>query len=195
MIVVVLLVGGWLGWIVRSARIQREAVAAIRAAGGWVEHDFQSFNGQWDSDGRPRAPRCLVDLIGIDFFGHVTTVGLTAKKAAIEIAHVGRLTRLKRLSLYGSSVRDADLAHLKRLGELTYLDLDRAQLTNSSLVHLKELTQLTYLDLEGARVTDAGLTHLKRLTNLAYLDLRDTKVTDAGVKELQQSLPRLAINH
>ena len=29
MIVVVLLVGGWLGWVVRSTRIQREAVAAI----------------------------------------------------------------------------------------------------------------------------------------------------------------------
>ena len=34
MIVVVLVIGGWLGWLVRSARIQREAVAAIEEAGG-----------------------------------------------------------------------------------------------------------------------------------------------------------------
>ena len=33
LIVVVLLVGGWFGWEVRSARIQREAVAAITKAG------------------------------------------------------------------------------------------------------------------------------------------------------------------
>jgi hypothetical protein len=36
MIVVLLLVGGWLGWLVRSARIQREAVAAITTAGGYA---------------------------------------------------------------------------------------------------------------------------------------------------------------
>jgi hypothetical protein len=36
LIVVVLLMGAWLGSIVRSARIQREAVAAIRKVGGRV---------------------------------------------------------------------------------------------------------------------------------------------------------------
>jgi hypothetical protein len=36
LIVVVLVIGVWLGWLVRSARIQREAVAAIRIAGGNV---------------------------------------------------------------------------------------------------------------------------------------------------------------
>ena len=34
MIVLVLVIGGWLGWIVRSARIQREAVAAIEKSAG-----------------------------------------------------------------------------------------------------------------------------------------------------------------
>ena len=32
MIVLVLVLGGWLGWIARSARIQREVLAAIRKA-------------------------------------------------------------------------------------------------------------------------------------------------------------------
>ena len=41
MIVVVLLVGGSLGWFVRSARIQREAVAAIEKAGGGVSYDWE----------------------------------------------------------------------------------------------------------------------------------------------------------
>jgi internalin A len=34
LILLVLVVGVWLGWIIRSARIQREAVAAIQRAGG-----------------------------------------------------------------------------------------------------------------------------------------------------------------
>jgi hypothetical protein len=44
MIVVVLLVGGWLGWIVRCARIQREAVAAITKSGGLVD-----YNWEWEN--------------------------------------------------------------------------------------------------------------------------------------------------
>ena len=36
MIVLVLVFGGWLSWTVRNAHIQRDAVAAIRMAGGVV---------------------------------------------------------------------------------------------------------------------------------------------------------------
>ena len=34
MMVLVLVVGGWLGWLIRSAKIQHEAVAAIQRGGG-----------------------------------------------------------------------------------------------------------------------------------------------------------------
>ena len=46
LIVVVLVVGGWLGWIVRGARIQREAVAAITRAGGRVAYDWERRDGK-----------------------------------------------------------------------------------------------------------------------------------------------------
>ncbi len=39
LIVVVLLIGGSLGWIVRSAHTQRDAVAAIGRAGGSVRYE------------------------------------------------------------------------------------------------------------------------------------------------------------
>ncbi len=44
LIVVVLVIGGWMGWMVRCARIQREAVAAIKKAGGGVCYDWESRN-------------------------------------------------------------------------------------------------------------------------------------------------------
>ena len=44
MIVLVLVIGGWLGWIVRSARIQRDAVAAIQRTGGSVQYHLESMN-------------------------------------------------------------------------------------------------------------------------------------------------------
>jgi hypothetical protein len=41
LIVLVLVVGTWPGWIVRSARIQPEAVLAIRSADGEVSYDWE----------------------------------------------------------------------------------------------------------------------------------------------------------
>ena len=40
LIVVVLVVGGGVGWFVRSARIQREAVAAVNKLGGGVSYNW-----------------------------------------------------------------------------------------------------------------------------------------------------------
>jgi hypothetical protein len=46
LIVVVLVIGIWMGWLVRSATIQREAVAAIQKnAGGFVIYNWQWNNG------------------------------------------------------------------------------------------------------------------------------------------------------
>jgi hypothetical protein len=71
MIVLVLVIGGWLGWVVRSARIQRDAVSAIRKDGNHVAYDWQWNNGSFVGARRnPWAPRWLVDFLGIDYFGH-----------------------------------------------------------------------------------------------------------------------------
>jgi hypothetical protein len=46
LIVLVLVIGAGLGWLVRSARIQREAVVAIVEDGGVVVYDWQESNGR-----------------------------------------------------------------------------------------------------------------------------------------------------
>jgi Leucine-rich repeat (LRR) protein len=217
MIVVVLLIGGWLGWIVRSAQIQREAVAAIKNAGGNVSYNWEWSNGKSISAGRPCGPKWLVNLIGVDYFGHVTAVGLFHPINDTVLVHVGRLTGLQQLHLSGTSisagglahlkgltdlwsltiqstpVTDAGLAHLIELTNLSVLYLDDTQVTDAELVHLKALTKLSYLSLWGNHVTDAGLAYLKGLTNLRELYLVDTQVSDAGVRDLQQALPSLKI--
>jgi hypothetical protein len=98
LIVLVSVIGAWLGWLVRSARIQREAVAVIRSAGGSVSYDWVNSSGNLNFDGTPWVPKRLVDLIGVDYFGHVTDVSLQQASDAT-IAQVGQLTRLKELSL------------------------------------------------------------------------------------------------
>ena len=193
LVLLVLVIGVWLGWLARSARTQREAVAAIERANGWIGYDLESSSGVADLGQKQSASRWLADLIGVDYFRHVCTVGVTPTGTGAELAHVGRLTRLKRLSLYGSFVSDGGLAHLQSLTELTFLDLSNTNVSDAGLAHLTDLTDLMHLELSSTRVSDKGLVHLKKLTKLNYLNLRATQVSDAGVQELQQALPNLKI--
>jgi hypothetical protein len=64
LIVIVLVIGGWLGWIVRSARIQHEAVAAIGKVGGFALYDdwHSDDNGRWTSS-KPWPPKWLANTI------------------------------------------------------------------------------------------------------------------------------------
>jgi hypothetical protein len=76
LIVFVLVIFVGLGCIVCSAHIQRDAVAAIKKAGGHVVYSWE-----WDHErdipgGRRWSPSWVVESIGVDFFGHVTDVEL-----------------------------------------------------------------------------------------------------------------------
>ena len=76
LIVLVVIIGAGLGWIVREAHVQRDAVEAIRKAGGSVTYDWEWTGRHRIPGGKPWAPTWLVDLIGFDYFGHVTSVWL-----------------------------------------------------------------------------------------------------------------------
>jgi hypothetical protein len=223
MIVVVLVIAAWLGWLVRSARIQREAVAAIERDRGLVRYNGERFlldAGLGAHDFRQEetwAPRWLVGLIGIDYFYHVTTVHLSQLPGGTEMVSVGRLCSIEELNLSAGSTEDGDLANLKGLvrlssldvsftpttdaglvhmmylGELSRVSLCRTRVTDAGLRNLKTLKKLTEIDLRLTQITDAGLVHLHALTKLSRLDLRRTHVTNAGVKKLQRALPSLTV--
>jgi Leucine Rich Repeat (LRR) protein len=191
LIVRVLVIGGGLGWLVRSARLQREAVAAIRKAHGDALYDWQLNNGSYSPFGEPPWPRWLVHTLGVDYSGNVVRVAIPSASEH-ELIHIGHLGRLRVLDI-DTQVTDAGLAHLTGLTNLRQLDLRGTHATDAGLAHLKRLTNLSKLDLRGTHVTDAGLAHLKRLTNLSKLDLRGSQVTYAGRKELEHALPKLEV--
>ncbi len=110
LIVLVLLIGGGLGWVVRSAHVQRGAVAAIQRSGGSVLYNWEIEDGEEIANGKPWAPKWLVDLIGIDHFGHVADVDLGGCGSDADLVHVRQLSQLETLSLLDSSVTDAGLA-------------------------------------------------------------------------------------
>ncbi len=207
----VLVIGTGLGWIVRGARIQREAVAAIESDGGDVSYRSHIHPSTiwW--------PNWLEAQLGIDYLDPIAIASLLLDCTDADMAHVGRLSDLTCLGLRDSGVTDAGFVHLKGLTSLRKLfldschvsdvglehlrglvnlmelDLRNTQVTDSGLAQLKGLKSLWKLDLSGTQVTDAGITHLKSLANLKYILLDGTQVTDAGVQELKQALPSLTI--
>jgi len=202
LIVLVLVMGAGFGWIVRSARIQREAVAAIRRGGGTVSYEWEQKGGLLLQNGSPAAPKWLVDALGVDYFGHIV-VASDVNLSVAEMAHIGRLSALQSLTFalpalrsspVGSAltdrspvheVTDAGLADLEGLTSLTFLDLDHARVTDAGLVHLEGLTKLELLGLTATLITDGGLVHLNGLTNLEWLFLRETRIADGGLGNLK----------
>jgi internalin A len=193
LIVLVLIIGVWLGTLTRMARVQSDAVAMIKNTHGQVAYEWDVTDGHITLRGKPWAPTWLVDLFGIDYFGHVTQVHLTYT-ASIEaaMAPIGRLVRLRVLNLRKTPLNDADLASFKGLSSLAYLDLQSTQVTDAGLVHLKGLNSLRVLSLRDTRVSDAGLLHLKGLTSLKVIVVGN-QVTDAGANGLKQALPTLEV--
>ena len=138
LIVAVLLLGVWLAWMVRSARIQRQAVAAIRKAHGRILYDWQWRNGHWIPVGKPLAPRWLVDAVGVDFFGNVAWVTIP-------------------------SVSDDDLFHIGQLGQLRDLTItEKLEMTDVGRAYLKGLKNLRILRLRGGMVTFHTLIELQQ---------------------------------
>ena len=186
LIVLVLVIGAGLGWTVRQAHVQRDAVAAIKSAGGSVKYDWEWRDGKPISGGEPWPSRWLASLIGIDYFGHVIEVNVSlAGKSDEVILQVARLDRLQHLDFHYPAVGDVELAHLKRLTNLKWLDLSASPVTDAELSYLKGLNNLSGLALSGTQVTDAGLVHLTGLTNLNYLDLEGLQVTSTGLEHLK----------
>jgi hypothetical protein len=171
LVVVVLVLGLWLGSIVRSARLQQEAVAAILKLQGTARYDWERKDGRNLKSGGPSAPKWLVDLVGVDYFSHVTQVRLVATPQLSE----------KEITL------------ISQLSGLEELDLHRSPITDRSLEKFAGLTSLQSLTLFHTDVGDPGLKHLRRMSRLRILSLENTRVTDQGATALQSALPKLSI--
>ena len=192
LILIVLVIGGGLGWLVRSARIQREAVAAIRSNGitNSVHYNCEQEDRRSRTIPAVWAHDWLIDRLGVDYIDHVSKVSCYGfDDSDAPLAEIGRLSSLDELVLFGVRVQDG-LAHLKGLTSLKRLDFALTDLTDAGLAHLNGLSSLEDLNLSQFRITDAGLVHLGTLKSLKVLNLTHTSVTGDGLEHLQ-SLPKL----
>jgi hypothetical protein len=199
LLILVLLIGGWLGWFARTARTQREAVAAILKAHGAIRYDWQGANFAAGEPAQPMATRWLARTIGQDYLHSVVLVALPARlfmsppndgirpfeRADFVMAQLKGLTKLSALHLTGSDVRDSGLSLLEGLTKLSELHRGFTQATDSGIAYVRGLANLSDLNLRRTRITDTGLCHLTGLTKLSALDLVGTRITDAGLAHLK----------
>ena len=132
LMVLVLVIGGGLGWIAHRARVQRRAVEAITKAGGTVSYDWQLPRRQAGTEGAsvPLAEECSwttppgritsTASSGSMIQARPTCESLAKVRADDALmAQIGQLERTVDLLIIadvprGASVTDAGLAHLRR---------------------------------------------------------------------------------
>lgn len=109
------------------------------------------------------------------------------------MAHVGKLTGLRKLNVWRLALTDEGIRHFSTLTNMEWLNLDNTQLTDEGLESLAGMKKLTFLHLGSTQVTDTGLHHLEALTSLKDLKLTRTGVTGEGASKLEKALPGTAI--
>jgi hypothetical protein len=185
LMLLVLVMGGSLGWYIRDVRLQRAAVAAVERARGRVAYEWQYKGDEPDARGEPWAPDWLRKKVGVDYLGSVVAAGIRDDGTDAELAWIGKLSRLQRLTIRGARVTGAGFAHLEGISGLRALYLHDMPISDAALAHLN-LTRVRWLSLEGTNIGDTSLARLKQSAELEFLSLKGTKVTDAGLVHLER---------
>ena len=201
LMLLVLVIGLWLGWTVRKARQQREAVKAIQNFGGHVLYDWEFVNGpgvvppgysvwkpSWGKfiPGRkPKVPGWLRRAIGDEYFQ--------------DIAHVSLLVNIAEGTstwpLANQTFADEAFRRLSTQFRVRTLQLGGEQISESNLAYVGRMSSLEELLISWGRViTDESFAHLAGLTNLRILYFSNSNLTDKGLKHLK-GLHRLEILH
>ena len=220
MMIVVLVVGGSLGWLARSARKQSMAITAIQKNGGVVRYDWQFRAGKALRDGQPRGPKWLRDALGPDVFNEVVYAalrGFSMDDALME--QLGNLDRLELLDLqtdHASRITSTGAAHLLQLthlqkltihvpdatdfliglgsqAKLRELMIPMARPTDVDMVRIGQLGSLEKLMVDGSHLTQAGFDRLGRLGSLRELDLLGCSTSDLSALSSLYHLERLIL--
>jgi hypothetical protein len=155
LMLLVLVLACWLGWITNKARQQRVAVTAITQSHGSVRYDWEFVNGKLTTGRELAAPRWLRRALGDEFFQEVVEVALHD-----EDIHKGRFPTPRPMT-------QAVLAHLRWLPRLKRLHLEGDQATDEGLRNIAGLTNLEILFILDAKgLGDAGVAHLAGLKKL-----------------------------
>ena len=154
------------------AKIQRDAVLAIKRSGGIVVYDWDVSEGVGPGGLALSPAKWVVEWLGPDYFTHVRVVDLRGTATDNDLVAVSRLSRLECLKISYSPITDTGVQNLNGLIELKRLDLHETSITDAALVHLRGMRHLTTLYVVNTKLTDAGLLHLAQMRSRGDLSSR-----------------------
>lgn len=168
----------------------RNAADVLRKHGAEIALDDDGFAVSLRLRESGRLSRDEFTLIG--GMTKLRTLGLSGGRTLgdEQLAQLGNLSALERVSLDGFMLTDDGLRHLagwKSLTKLTFYNItNRGRFNGSGLQHLAELPRFEEFNCGGSSFDDAGLEACSRLTRLTKLWLWHTPITDAGVPHLKK---------
>jgi hypothetical protein len=207
MMIIVLGIGGVLGWVAHRAHVQRDAVAAIttlrRNTRGSVYYDWQFVAGQgdkdakprgpkwmrdalgkFDDDAKPRGPKWLRDALGPDVFDTVVNVNIEDDNVDDELLeNVGKLHGVEFVTIQGHAAPDltpSGMAQLRTLSRLKVLSVRGFTDSHGFVAGLTGKIGLRRLWLPEAAVTDDEMATIGGFADLEVLQLDGSNVTDRG---------------
>jgi hypothetical protein len=198
LLLLVLLVGVFLGWRVHRAREQQRAARVVRDNGGTLHYDWEFAGGTFTPGGKPPGPAWLRRLLGDEYFQEVAWVSIadtdpmdpenaSGRRIDRVLVALRAMDRLRELHLNGRQLRDAHLARIRDLTSLERLEIWGAvHLTDAGLAHLRGLGHLRSIAINDCALTDASLDPLADIPSLEELDLRGNRLTDAGLGRLSR---------
>ncbi len=195
LLVLVTVVGIWLGVAFHRAREQARAVAVIQSVGGYASYDFLRGEATLgDPYAASDVPRWLLHHLGIDFFHNIVRVSFYEPATEEALKALDALPHITVLEIDRFSGTSEAFSHLRSLKKLQTLHVGRStadtfQFDDSALAHLSRNAPLQELWLRRTSVTDRGLQYLRSFRTLETVYLEDSQVTHAGAKTLSDALP------
>jgi hypothetical protein len=198
------LLGVAFGYHCERVRGQRNAVRALRAAGGWVYYDFERYDMHGvRARGESPINAWLLRTFGVDHFHNVTVVNLefdnysgrhrenrTVDGAVIE--QLQHLRRVRKLWLQGAQATDDGMRSIGTLKDLEFLSIVPAPLvTDDGVAHLRNLKKLKHVWIykdpyaQVPRLTNASLKVVAALPAIEHISLDGGDFTDEGMRAFQ----------
>ena len=210
----ILVLGLWLGYRVNKAREQLHALAAVKAAGGWVRYADEFVMGGQRRPGqrhveaglghthteqgarRARAAAALDrrrvfprDRPRQHFRGHpkgsATAPGLNHPPLNEMLRSLESQKGIRTLQLGGDTVTEEGLASIAGLTELRELFIWWASgVTDAGIARIGRLPRLQQVNISLSALTDEGVGHLADLPALEVLSLQGKAFTNASLVHL-----------
>jgi hypothetical protein len=205
MMLLVLVIGGWLGWKINRARTQAKAVSAIEIRHGRgdtdarVTYDYtfaseqdlfhESLYPKWlNYEAEPRAPKWLRKWVGDDYFREVWMVDVDAHNPPAKIwPEIAKLDHLLRLEINVHTTRLRGVTGLRSLNRLKYVEFRAGSMDDESLNEIASIPNLEHFHAESADLNDDDLRTLTQARKLVdvVLECNDVRfITEAGLVHL-----------